>query len=267
MANIRPERHTEVGLGPRISDIQHMADAQDEPFGGFPTIGMGNVYWSGREAGTPIMLDGVGLDDAAAGYTYYADIKRLRPAAPYITGSLSHGLKPKAMSRAFQEYTKPFLGETGTKDPLLARQLVDLQYLKMPRMLRFNDRAAGMYGCENRSPFLDHRIVEMLMRQPPKHKIGPGQEGKWIVRKVAERLGLPNWNEPKSRKAQTPQREWLVGPLREWTREQVSAFIASCPEWVDAPVMTTIMEREVANPSENNFFLWQWAMAGMYLRA
>jgi asparagine synthase (glutamine-hydrolysing) len=44
-----------------------------------------------------------------------------------------------------------------------------------------------MCSREVREPFLDHRIVELGLRQPPERKIRDGQ-GKWLLRQALRRL-------------------------------------------------------------------------------
>src|SRR2546427_5201201 len=39
--------------------------------------------------------------------------------------------------------------------------------LSLPSLITMNDRAAASWGLENRTPFLDHRIVELAFQIPP----------------------------------------------------------------------------------------------------
>src|SRR5205814_1540765 len=77
------------------------------------------------------------------------------------------------------------------------------------------------------------RLVELALRQPADRKIGSGT-GKRMLRTIAARF-LPDGvvSAPK-RPLQTPQREWLRGPLEDWTRDLVAAALAGCAStWRD----------------------------------
>ena len=51
--------------------IKMMSNAQDEPFGGFPTLAYSQLFKEARSKGIKVLLDGQGMDEAWAGYDYY----------------------------------------------------------------------------------------------------------------------------------------------------------------------------------------------------
>ncbi len=53
-------------------------------------------------------------------------------------------------------------------------------------LLQMEDRASSAFGLENRSPFLDHRLIEFAFSIPGNLKIR-GLTSKWILREVARR--------------------------------------------------------------------------------
>jgi asparagine synthase (glutamine-hydrolysing) len=53
-------------------------------------------------------------------------------------------------------------------------------------LLQMEDRTSSAFGLENRSPFLDHRIIEFAFSIPSDMKIRDSTL-KWIVRQVAGR--------------------------------------------------------------------------------
>src|SRR4029453_18805303 len=119
-----------------------------------------------------------------------------------------------------------------------ADRLRNLQYrdaccTKIPRALRFNDRVSMRSSTELREPFLDHRLFELALRQPAERKIAR-DTGKVLLRKMVADL-LPDGvvTAPK-RPIQTPQREWLRGPLRAWTRDVIDVALERFGDiWLD----------------------------------
>jgi len=62
-------------------------------------------------------------------------------------------------------------------------------YTTMQCLLRMADRMAAAHSLENRSPFLDYRLMELAGRMPTRWKINE-QESKVVLRAVARRLGV-----------------------------------------------------------------------------
>jgi asparagine synthase (glutamine-hydrolysing) len=130
--------------------------------------------------------------------------------------------------------------------------------------MRFADRVSMMFSRELREPFLDHRIIELGLRQPAERKIRNGQ-GKWLVRRLAERILPDGVREAPKRPVQTPQREWLRGPLQPWVRERVEQALDSHPDWFDADALRPALATYRSGSGDNSFFIWQWLSLGLLL--
>ena len=88
--------------------------------------------------------------------------------------------------------------------------------ISLPSLITMNDRAAAAWGLENRTPFLDHRIVELAFQLPPELKIRD-MEQKVILRKVARGLVPDSIIDRKDKKGLiVPIQPWLEKELRGW---------------------------------------------------
>ncbi|MES2779033.1 MAG: asparagine synthase (glutamine-hydrolyzing) [Bacteroidota bacterium] len=189
--------------------LQKVSLAQDEPFGGIPTLAYANLFREAHQRGTKVLLDGQGMDEAWAGYDYYHNNNQQT-----IQGLTQSPYTPQILEDEFQalatqeHYPAPF------DCSMMNLQYRDLFYTKIPRALRFNDRISMMYSTELREPFLDHRLVELAFSRPKEEKWHDGNT-KWFLRKlVSKHLGNVISYAPK-RPLQTPQREWLSGDLKD----------------------------------------------------
>ena len=80
------------------------------------------------------------------------------------------------------------------------------------------DRATMDASLESRTPFLDHRLVELAWRIPNAMKL-QGSEGKWVLRQVLGRYLPPEiFTRPKQGFC-IPISDWLNGPLASWAND------------------------------------------------
>ncbi|MBX9602052.1 MAG: asparagine synthase (glutamine-hydrolyzing) [Bryobacteraceae bacterium] len=236
---------------------------QDEPFGGLPTLAYARLFERAREAGTIVLLDGQGMDEQWAGYDYYRqpDIgAQLR-----IQGSSQAPVRPGSLVPDFAAERLQWEPPSPFPDSLRNRQYRDIRFLKIPRALRFNDRVSMRSSTELREPFLDHRAVELSMRQPEDRKIRNGS-GKWLLRQLASTLIPEGVAYAPKRPLQTPQREWLRGELAPWAEDRIEMMLRELGGiWFHPDSVRREWQSFRAGASDNSFFVWQWISLSMLL--
>jgi asparagine synthase (glutamine-hydrolysing) len=237
---------------------ESVARFQDEPFGGLPTLAYARLFERARAAGVIVLLDGQGMDEQWAGYDYYATSGD--GTVSLIQGAHGRSVRPECLAPEVRaraerpELPSPF------PDRLRNLQYRDICFTKIPRALRFNDRVSMRSSTELREPFLDHRLVELALRQPPERKIRDGQQ-KWMLRSIVAELLPKGVVEAPKRPLQTPQREWLRGPLRGWADSQIERALDS--GWLDADAVRREWQAYCAGQGDNSFFVWQWISLGL----
>ena len=241
---------------------------EDEPFGGLPTLAYSKVFERARELGVIVLLDGQGLDEQWAGYDYYAHAlngasHRLQPTMGPVQGSRDRPVRPECLLPEFRAIAEPFTPPEPFPDALRNLQYRDACFTKIPRALRFNDRISMMHSTELREPFLDHRLFEIAFRQPPDRKIRNGTH-KWLLRQIAHDLLPEGVVEAPKRPLQTPQREWLRGPLRSWAEACIEEAISAYGGiWLDPQVVYREWKAFLNGQSDNSFYVWQWVNLGL----
>ncbi len=240
---------------------------QAEPFGGLPTLGMAKVFAAAKADGIKVLLDGNGMDEAWAGYDYYARVGDIDLSRGPVQGSRSPSVRPEALNPAFAALAQKLEPRQPFADPLTNAQLRDLESAKIPRSLRFSDRVSMLHGCELREPFLDHHLVELGLRQPRERKIRPGthgkDEGKWLVRQVAKKLLPEGLTEAPKRPVQTPQREWLRSELAPWAEATIEKALAARPDFFDRQAVRRTLKSYLEGEGDNSFPIWQWISVGL----
>jgi asparagine synthase (glutamine-hydrolysing) len=233
---------------------------QDEPYGGLPTLGMAKVHECARKEGTIVVLDGNGLDEAWGGYDYYRLAEQVDVSKSPVQGATSRATRPDCLSPEFLGLAEKVEATMPFGDPLRDLQYRDICSAKIPRAMRFADRVSMMFSRELREPFLDHRIMELGVRQPAHHKIRHGQ-GKWLVRRLAQKILPAKICTAQKRAVQTPQREWLRQRLQVWLRERVECALRRHPGWFNAGQVRSALRSFLEGEGDNSFFVWQWISA------
>lgn len=251
-------------MGPE--DVPALAESvlahQDEPFGGLPTLAYARLFEEARQQGVIVLLDGQGMDEQWAGYDYYVAALQGAPAG-ILQGAREKPVRPESLLPEFRLLAEPFELPCTFPDPLRNTQYRDARYTKIPRALRFNDRVSMRSSTELREPFLDHRLFELALRQPPERKIAEGTR-KWLLREIARDLLPEGVVEAPKRPLQTPQREWLRGPLRNWANELIEhALDIYDGVWLDGDVVRREWRTFLQAQTDNSFYVWQWISLGL----
>jgi asparagine synthase (glutamine-hydrolysing) len=257
-------RHPLVSCRLDAGDVPDLAQSvqhsQDEPFGGLPTLAYARLFERARELGVIVLLDGQGMDEQWAGYDYY---RAPAGADAIVQGTTRPATRPEHLTPEFRALAEPLEAPRPFSDRLRNLQYRDAVFTKIPRALRFNDRVSMRSSTELREPFLDHRLFELALRQPAARKIGP-DSGKRLLREIVAPL-LPRGivTAPK-RPLQTPQREWLRGPLRTWARDTVENALATFQgSWLDGDAVRRSLDSYEAHGDESSFHIWQWISLGL----
>ncbi len=248
------------------SEVPEMAVSvqyhEDEPFGGIPTLAYARLFEHARREGVIVLLDGNGMDEQWAGYDYYLSATQGNSAG-LVQGTKEKPVRPECLTNDFRLMAEEFAFPIVSDDLVRNLQVRDIVYTKIPRATRFNDRISMRSSTELREPFLDHRLVELALRQPVERKIH-GETQKYLLRKLARQLAPAGVVEAPKRPLQTPQREWLRGPLAKWTGDQVErALQAYGGAWLEPKAVRAAWQDYLQGGSDNSFYIWQWISLGL----
>lgn len=230
--------------------IEEISWAQDEPFGGFPTLAYSLLFQEARKKGVKVLLDGQGMDEAWAGYDYYHNNSNA-----IIQGLTSSPVRPEVLMPEFASFAQKEVYPEPFASRMQNLQYRDIFYTKIPRALRFNDRISMQHGTELREPFLDYRLVELAFAQNDALKYHEGNT-KWMLRQIAQELTAKKVSLAPKRALQTPQREWIAGELREFVTEKITQF--SNLDFIEKEKVFAIWQDYLHGKQDNSFYIWQW---------
>lgn len=215
---------------------------QDGPVGGASLFASAKIFREARNDGTTVLLNGQGCDEYFAGYSkfffFWWGVLFARCRWLQLTGSLAHyaarngfihwnlanarryfprslqrkvrGIHQFAVSDFQRDATELDVGHGGS---LNRRLWKDLSEFSLPCLLHWEDRNSMAAGTEARLPFLDHRLVEAVLKTSAQTKLRAGFT-KYSLRQ-AMNTQLPAeicWQKLK-RGFETPARHWFRNEL------------------------------------------------------
>jgi len=159
--------------------------------------------------GGRVVLSGEGADELFGGYTRYRLLWHLDRAAsdPHLepayrpTRDQLLGPDLEVLARMLdrsgggpegpdRDTARHLVARHGGSSPLLVDRMARVDfYTTMQVLLRMADRMMAAHSLENRSPFLDHRVMEWAARCPASWKITE-RESKSVLRNIARQLGV-----------------------------------------------------------------------------
>jgi asparagine synthase (glutamine-hydrolysing) len=228
----------------------------DEPLGSFSTVAHYLLMRRARELGITVLLSGQGADELLCGYRKYLGFylqELLRSgswlaAAGVLRSFLDNGtVLSQVRYREAKRYLPQWLRlreidvrgaallevkekiDVGlSRDGVVGRQVIDVERLSVPALVHYEDRMSMAMAREIRLPFLDYRLVSLLVPLATEYKLRDGWT-KWVFRQAMEPL-LPReiaWRKDKQHFI-VPQNEWFRCELRQ----EVVQLLES--EWVTA---------------------------------
>jgi asparagine synthase (glutamine-hydrolysing) len=110
-----------------------------------------------------------------------------------------------------------YFAQAPAKDPVDQLLYVDTKTYMVADILTKVDRMSMLNSLEVRVPILDHLFVEWVAGLPPEWKLR-GKQQKYILRKLAERVGVP-------REAIYRQKQGFSLPLVHWMRNELKDML------------------------------------------
>lgn len=258
-----------------LEHIDAVLDTVEDPFISLPTA-VWKIYRAVGDHGVRVSLDGHGADELMGGYraggqslmfflsNIFGNVAAGRSAA---VGRVNDGLKKIALRRQGNYFIRGALPPARIAMPadndqlpkswgLFNRRLYGMFHSTiLPTLLRNFDRLSMSHSVEVRSPYLDWRLVQLVLSLPDEMK--SNQEYSKLVARTALRGAMPESIRSATRKvgfgSQMP--EWLNGTLGQWSERLLATSNDVFDELVDRPALV----RRVAELNARR--AWDWPLS------
>ena len=230
---------TAWGAAEALELLREVTWVNDTPLGSFSNVAFYRLMQRAFEAGIKVVLSGQGADELFCGYRKYLgfhfqELLRQRKFAQ-LAGTawafwrngvvfqqfnltearryLRHMPQNEALGEAARNvFTPQALGLP--PEGMAYRQWLDYSRFSVPYLTHYEDRASMAFAREVRLPFLDYRLVELMLNAPTESKLNAG----WT--KYSLRQAFSDWLPPEivwrrdKQGFSMPQEEWLRGELK-----------------------------------------------------
>ena len=133
-------------------------------------------------------------------------------------------------------------------------QYNDLYYFKLPRSLRYADRAAMRYGIETRLPLLDHELVENCLQMPTKYKF-VNQQQRYLFKNYIKKK-IKNYTFTNKRSIADPQQYWLKKEFKSYILDNLSNKINKSDDIFDYKYIKSFYSKFLKSKKHiNSYFL------------
>ncbi len=266
-------------------------DAGDECFAGYPryaAVWLGSIFdrmpWLVRRAAAPALWSRLPVSVEAK--TVLRRLQRLMlslglpPERRYLDwiSLFNDGLRASLYSPGLREATRGegpagflerYYGEVPDGDFVHRTTYVDVMSYLPCDLLTKVDIASMAHGLEVRSPFLDHKVVELAGRIPRRLKLGPtvrGLEGKLILKETfGELLPRPIVTRRKMGFG-VPIAEWFRGELRELVHEVVLSREALERGYFEPEELRRLVGEHTRGLRDHGYRLWSLLMLELWHR-
>lgn len=187
----------------------------------------------------------------------------------YLDNFLAAFSKPE-LDRLLAAPGDPYADFLGTymsyrNGPPLQRLLYTDQKTYLAELLRKQDRMSMACSIESRVPLLDHTFVEFAAGLPSHLKLH-GNTGKYVFKKVAERL-LPDSITYRPKMGfPTPVRKWLAEEFQKPTLSLLADQRAFSREFMNPEACDALLAKARSAQFDTTDQIWRWLMLELWGR-
>ncbi len=257
-----------------LDALPAMIAAQSEPMVSYDNIGF---YLLSQKVSrhVKVVQSGQGADEVFGGYHWYPPLlESADPVADYarVFFDRSHARMAEQLGADWLpqrdeslDFVAAHFAQPGAATGVDKALRLDSTVMLVEDPVKRVDNMTMAWGLEARVPFLDHELVELAARIPPRHKLRDG--GKGVLKDVARRLVPHEVIDRRKGYFPVPALKYLQGPYLEMARDALQAPVARerglfRPEY---------LERLFADPAAHitplqGSELWQAALLELWLQ-
>jgi asparagine synthase (glutamine-hydrolysing) len=227
-----------------VDDVSSLNWINDQPVSGLSALGHYRLMECAKQHGLKVIMSGQGADEIFLGYRKYLGFylqsllrrgRGVRAAGVLARFVVNRSVVSQIDLGEARRYL-PWFGQERSLDgewlrgwspaflglgagSVADRQMADIREFSVPALCHYEDRMSMAMGREIRLPYLDSRLIDLMLRTPDEYKLRDGWT-KYCLREAMRTLLPPEIAWRKDKKGfSNPQGEWLKRELKEPVRE------------------------------------------------
>lgn len=242
-------------------NIQNFLFHADQPHGDFSFMLIRKLCQAAHDAGVIVAFNGDGPDEILSGFTHNQDFlsKHCGTALPisdyfsrisYLSEDKRGQLLDVDFARSLPDPVNAF---RSLMDPYAHLSAIDqiasyeAAVLGPGNNLIKTDRMGAGLSIEGRSPFLDHRMSELMTLMPMEQRFN-GDVSKYFLKKFGLRHFDKDFMFRRKSMPTLPIGEWIKGPLKDWAHDTIADLDPSRYQVANA---RTLLEKHVSGEANN----------------
>ncbi len=172
-----------------------------------------------------------------------------------LNSLLADGWRSSGQNDIFEDITRHAPALSGIKDPIERIQYLDMHLYMQDDILVKVDRASMMHALEVRVPFLNHELVEYVLRLPARLKLR-GLTTKYLLRKLLVGKLPPSLVNRKKKGFGIPVAEWLKSDLKEMASDYLDEKRLKREGFFNASYVKVLLKDHIDGRRDNRKKLW-----------
>ena len=221
-----------------------------------------------------VVQSGQGADEIFAGYHWYPPLMQTNDAVKDYTAAFfdreqeeyARAVSPDLVGEHYSyAMVAGHLAMPGANHAVDKALRIDSTVMLVDDPVKRVDNMTMAWGLEARVPFLDHELVELSARVPPRHKVRDG--GKGILKDVARQV-IPSEviDRPKGY-FPVPALKYIEGPYLEFVRDALKSRAAQDRGLFQTPYVDSLLDAptEHITPLRGSK-LWQLSLLELWFQ-
>ncbi|MGI9405385.1 MAG: asparagine synthetase B family protein, partial [Hyphomicrobiaceae bacterium] len=242
-------------------NIQEFLYHADQPHGDFSFMLIRKLCQAAHDAGVIVAFNGDGPDEILSGFTHNQDFltKNCGTALPIqdYFNRITYLPQDKRISLLDADFAKSLpnpvdafrtlMGPYSHMDPIDQIASYEAGILGPGNNLIKTDRMGASLSIEGRSPFLDHRMSDLMSQMPAEQRFN-GDVSKYFLKKFGLRHFEKDFMFRKKSMPTLPIGEWIKGPLKDWAHDTITDLDPARYQVANA---RTLLENHISGAANN----------------
>ncbi len=231
-------KNTNVMIGPDyiIQNFNRIIETLESPFTSIRLFGDFKLYDQCKLDKTKVVLLGQGGDEIFSGYKYnnfahYYDLEKNKSTKFNILDQVNmtkDGLNYLFAENFNHDFRKKYSNlfrkgfDLGANNYLKNSQLIDINYINLPRSLKYSDRLSMKHGIEARIPYLNHKLAEFGFNLDSKFKYKKNMT-RAVLKNYVKKNKIYRYLTINKKAVADPQRNWFKKELKDFFMDKINS--------------------------------------------